>query len=135
MTKPKLSSCGNPIIPKGIGEAPVKAYISAMPGWKKDVGKFLDKAAVETIPGVEKAVKWNTPFYGYEETGWFFAFYCFKKYIKVTFFQGESLKPQPPENSKQKNVRYFHIFEEDELDEKKIKKWIKQASKLPGEKL
>ena len=132
--KPKLLSGGNPQIAKADGDAPVQAYIQAMPGWKRDVGRQLDELVVRTVPEVRKAVRWNTPFYGIEGKGWFVAFHCFNKYIKVTFFNGTSLKPQPPVESKQKGVRYFHIHENDALDEQCLARWINQASQLPGEK-
>jgi len=130
-----LLSGGNPQIAKGDGDAPVQAYLSAMPGWKRAVGKRLDALIVAAVPKVRKAVKWNTPFYGLEGNGWFTAFHCFDKYIKVTFFRGTSLKPQPPGASKQKEVRYLDVHQEPGLDEAQFKAWIKQASKLPGEKL
>ncbi|MCA8917436.1 MAG: DUF1801 domain-containing protein [Planctomycetes bacterium] len=132
--KPKLLSGGNPQITKAYGDAPVKAYIAAMPGWKHEVGKRLDALIEQTVPGVYKAVKWNTPFYGFEGEGWFVAFHCFNKYIKVTFFRGTSLRPIPPGTSKQKEVRYLDICE-DELDETQFTAWVKQASELPGERL
>ena len=133
--KPKLLSGGNPQIPKGDGDAPVQAYIAAMPGWKQDVGRRLHALIVRTVPGVRKAVKWNSPFYGIEDDGWFLAFHCFTNYIKVTFFRGTSLTPAPPEESKHKEVRYFHIHENEELDEARMADWVKQASELPGEKM
>jgi len=131
--KPRLLSGGNPQIAKAYGDAPVKAYIDAMPGWKQDVGRKLDSLIVRTVPGVQKAVKWNTPFYGLEGGRWFIAYHCITKYIKVTFFRGTSLKPIPPVESKQKEVRYLHIHEGEEIDEAQLVDWIKQASKLPGE--
>ena len=134
-TPPVLLSGGNPQIAKGHGEAPVRAYIAAMPGWKKAVGKRLDALITETVPGLRKAVKWNTPLYGMQDDFWFASFHCFDRYIKVAFFRGAALKPTPPVESKQKDVRYFHIDEGDELDEKQFVSWIKQASKLPGEKM
>ena len=133
--EPARSACGNPIIGKGEGDAPVKAYIAAMPGWKKSLGQKLDKTICSVIPGIEKQVKWNTPFYGFQDSGWIVAFYCYKKYVQVTFFSGDKLRPQPPVASKQEGVRYLKIFEEDAFDETQFKKWIKQARKLPGEKL
>ena len=135
MTKkdqPKLLSGGNPQIPKGDGDAPVQAYIDAMPGWKQDVGRQLDALIERAVPNVRKAVRWNSPFYGTEGQGWFVSYHCFTKYIKVTFFDGTSLDPVPPVESKDDNVRYFHIHEDDEIDEKLLTKWMKQASKLPG---
>lgn len=133
--KPKLLTSSNPQIPLGFGDAPVRAYINAMPGWKKGVGKKLDELIVKTIPDVYKAVKWNTPFFGYEGQGWFLALYCYTKYVQVSFFQGSALKPIPSGESKQKNVRYFNIFEDDVFDEAQFVSWVKQASKLPGEML
>ena len=132
---PKLLSGGNPQIAKADGDGPVQTYIAAMPGWKQDVGRRLDALIVRTVPGVKKAVRWNTPFYGVEGKGWFLGFHCITKYIKVAFFKGASLRPMPPVESKQKDVRYFHIHENDQLDEERVASWIRQASELPGEKL
>ncbi len=131
----KLLSGGNPQIAKGYGDAPVRAYIAAMPGWKSDVGHRLDAIIERTVPGVCKAVKWNSPFYGIEEGVWFLGLHCITKYVKVAFFRGTSLRPVPPIESKQKEVRYFHIHEGDELDEAQFAAWVKQASQLPGEKM
>lgn len=131
-TKPKLLSGGNPQIPKGEGDAPVQAYIAAMPDWKQDVGRRLDAIIVQTVPQVKKAVKWNTPFYGIEGQGWFIAFHVFTQYVKVTFFKGTSLRPVPPGESKHKEVRYLNIHK-DTLDETQFTDWVKQASQLPGE--
>ena len=135
VTEPVLLSGGNPQIAKGYGDAPVQAYIAAMPGWKRDVGRRLDALIVRTVPGVSKAVKWNTPFYGIEEGVWFLGIHCLTKYIKVAFFRGTSLRPVPPGESKQKEVRYFHIHENDQCDEAQFAAWVKQASQLPGERL
>ncbi len=134
--KPTLLSGGNPQIAKGDGDRPVQAYIAAMPGWKRDVGRHLDALIVRTIRGgVRKAVKWNTPFYGIEDQGgWFLAFHCFTRYVKVTFFRGTSLRPLPPGESKHKEVRYLDIHE-DSLDETQLVDWVKQASRLPGERM
>jgi len=134
--KPVLLSGGNPQIAKGYGEAPVKAYIAAMPGWKRDVGRRLDAIIVRTVPGVRKAVKWNSPFYGVkdENEGWFLSFHCFTKYVKVTFFRGASLRPPPSGTSKYEEVRYLDVYE-DQLDEAQFAAWVKQASKLPGERM
>lgn len=132
--KPTLLAGGNPQIAKADGDAPVQAYIAAMPGWKRDVGRRLDALIVRTVPGVHKAVKWNTPFYGIEDQGWFVAFHCFTKYIKVTFFRGTSLRPVPPGTSKHPEVRYLDIHE-DELDEAQFAAWVRQASRLPGERM
>lgn len=133
--KPKLLSGGNPQIPKGYGDAPVQVYIAGMPGWKRDVGRRLDALIVRTVPNVYKAVKWNSPFYGIEGEGWFLSYHCFTKYVKVAFFRGTSLKPVPPGTSKQPEVRYLDIYEDDEIDEEQFARWVKQASKLPGEKM
>lgn len=133
--EPKLLSGGNPQIAKGDGDAPVQAYIAAMPGWKREAGRRLDALVARTVPGVEKAVKWNTPFYGVEGQGWFLAFHCFTRYIKVTFFRGQSLEPIPPVSSKSGDTRYFHIHEDEPFDEAQLVDWVKQASRLPGEKL
>ena len=133
--KPKLLSGGNPQIPKGEGDAPVQAYIAAMPGWKRDAGRRLDALIVKTVPKVHKAVKWNSPFYGIDGDGWFLSYHCFDRYIKVTFFRGTSLDPVPPEASKTPETRYFHVYEDVDLDEKQFAAWVKQASKLPGEHL
>jgi hypothetical protein len=127
-----LLAGGNPQIAKADGDAPVQAYIAAMPGWKRDVGRQLDALIVRTVPGVHKAVKWNSPFYGIEGKGWFLNVHCFTKYVKVTFFRGAELKPVPPGASKQKDVRFLDIYEDDQLDEKRVASWIRQASKLPG---
>ncbi|MEH2608376.1 DUF1801 domain-containing protein [Bradyrhizobium sp. AZCC 1693] len=134
--KPVLLSGGNPQIAKGDGDAPVQAYISAMPAWKRDVGRHLDALIVRTVPGVRKAVKWNSPFYGAEDQGgWFLSFHCFTKYVKVTFFRGTSLRPLPPGESKHKEVRYVDIREDEQLDEAQLAAWVKQASQLPGERM
>ena len=134
-TEPKLLSGGNPQIAKAEGDAPVQAYIAAMPGWKQDLGRRLDALIVRTVPNVHKAVKWNSPFYGIEGQGWFLSFHCFTKYIKVTFFRGPSLHPVPPGESKHKEVRYLDLHEDDPLDEAQFTDWVKQASELPGERM
>ena len=133
--KPALLSGGNPQIAKAYGDAPVQAYIAAMPGWKRGVGRRLDALIGRTVPGVHKAVKWNSPFYGIEGEGWFLSFHCFTKYIKVAFFRGTSLRPLPPGESKHKDVRYLDIHEDDPLDEARLAAWVKQASLLPGERM
>ena len=133
--KPVLLSGGNPQIAKADGDAPVQAYISAMPGWKSDVGRRLDDLIARTVPEARKAVRWNSPFYGIEGQGWFISYHCFAKYIKVTFFRGASLRPIPPVASKQDDVRYFHIHENDRIDDELVAGWIRQASELPGELL
>ena len=133
--KPVLLSGGNPQIAKGYGDAPVQAYIAAMPGWKRDIGRRLDALIARTVPRVHKAVKWNSPLYGIDGQGWFLIFPCFTNYIKVAFFRGASLRPVPPGESKQKDVRYFHIHEDDHLDEAQLAAWVEQASQLPGERM
>ena len=134
-SKPKLLSGDNPQIAKGYGDAPVKAYIAAIPGWKREVARRVDAIVARTVPGVRKAVKWNSPFYGGEDQSWFLNFHCFSKYVKVAFFRGTSLDPVPPGESKHKEVRYLDIREDDELDEARFAAWVKQASELPGEKM
>ena len=133
--KPALLSGGNPQIAKGDGDAPVQAYIAAMPGWKRDVGRNLDALIVRTVPGVQKAIKWNSPFYGIADEGWFLSFHCFTKYVKVAFFRGTSLRPVPPGESRSKDTRYLNIREGDPLDEAQLTAWVKQASQLPGERM
>jgi hypothetical protein len=133
-TKPVLLSGGNPQIAKAYGDAPVQAYIAAMPGWKSDVGRRLDALVERTVPGIRKAVKWNSPFYGVEDDVWFLSIHVFTNYIKVAFFRGASLRPVPPGKSKHKDVRYLDIHE-GELDEAQFADWVKQASELPGEKM
>jgi hypothetical protein len=130
--KPALLAGGNPQIAMADGDAPVQAYIAAMPGWKRDVGRRLDALIARSSPGVHKAVKWNSPFYGIEGQGWFLNFHCFTKYIKVAFFRGTSLRPPLPGESKHKEVRYLDIHEDDLLDEELLASWIRQASALPG---
>jgi hypothetical protein len=127
-----LLSGGNPQIAKADGDAPVQAYIAAMPGWKRDLGRRLDALIVRCLPKVSKAVKWNSPMYGVEDQGFFLSFHTFTRYVKVTFFRGTSLRPVPPGESKHKEVRYLDIHEDDALDEAQLKKWIKQAAALPG---
>ncbi len=130
--KPTLLAGGNPQIAKADGDAPVQAYIAAMPGWKRDVGRRLDALIVRTVPDVRKAVKWNSPFYGIEGQGWFLSFHCFTKYVKVAFFRGTSLRPAPPGESKHKDVRYLDIHEDDRSTRRSSRRWVKQASELPG---
>jgi hypothetical protein len=132
--RPKLLSGGNPQIPKGYGDAPVQDYIAAMPGWKRQVGERLDAVIGREVPGVAKAVKWNSPFYGVEGQGWFLSLHCFAEYVKVTFFRGTSLAPVPEGASKHPEVRYWDI-REGELDEERLADWVRQAAALPGEKL
>jgi hypothetical protein len=131
----KLLSGGNPQIAKAEGNVPVQAYIAAMPGWKRDVGRHLDTLIERTVPDVRKAVKWNSPFYGVEGRGWFLNFHCFTRYVKVAFFRGRSLRPVPPGESKHGEVRYLDIHEDDQVDEARFADWVKQASLLPGEDL
>ena len=130
---PTLLAGGNPQIAKADGDAPVQAYIAAMPGWKRDVGRCLDALVVSTVPGVRKAVRWNSPFYGVEGRGWFLGVHCLTKYVKVAFFRGTALHPVPPVASKKEGTRYFHIHEGDPLDEQLVAGWIRQASEQPGE--
>jgi hypothetical protein len=133
--EPTLLAGGNPRIAKGDGDGPVQAYIAAMSGWKGEVGRRLDLLIAGTVPGVRKAVKWNSPFYGVEGQGWFLAVHCYTKYVKVAFFRGASLRPLPPGASKKEEVRYLDIRENDLLDEVQFANWVKQASQLPGERL
>jgi hypothetical protein len=138
--KPILLAGGNPQIAKADGDAPVQAYIAAMPGWKRDVGRRLDALIVRTVPGVRKAVKWNSPFYGIEGEGWFLSFHCYSRYVKVAFFRGTSLRPVPPGESRHKDVRYLDIHEDDMFEDGMFDKaqftaWVKQASQLPGERM
>ena len=135
MAEPKLLSGGNPQIPKGDGDAPVQAYIAAMPGWKHEVGRRLDELIVRTVPEVRKAVKWNSPFYGMEGQGWFLSLHCFNKYVKVAFLRGGDLSPLPPGASKTPHTRYLDIREHDQIDEAQFADWIRQASQMPGERL
>ena len=128
----KLLSGGNPQIAKAEGDAPVKAYIAGMPGWKRDVGRRIDALIVRNVPNVRKAVKWNSPFYGIESQGWFLSFHVFTRYVKVTFFRGEKLRPVPPGASKHKDVRYFDIHEDEPIDEAQMATWVRQAAALPG---
>ena len=130
--KPALLAGGNPQIAKADGDAPVQAFIAAMPGWKREVGRRLDALIVRTVPGVKKAVRWNSPFYGIEGQGWFLSYHCFTKHIKVGFFSGASLRPLPPGESKDKYARYLDIREDDQLDESQLATWIRQAAALPG---
>jgi hypothetical protein len=127
-----LLSGGNPQIAKADGDAPVQAYIAAMPGWKSDLGRRLDALIVRTVPNVRKAVKWNSPFYGIEGQGWFLGFHTFTRYVKVTFFRGTSLRPVPPGPSRGKETRYLDIHEGDHLDEAQMETWVRQAAALPG---
>src|SRR5690349_1014521 len=127
--RPKLLAGDNPQIAKGDGDAPVQAYLAAIPGWKQDLGRRIDAVVVRTVPGVKKAVKWNSPFYGVEGQGWFLSFHCFTRYVKVTFFRGASLRPPPPGPSKHPDVRYLDVGE-GALDEAQLARWVKQAAAL-----
>lgn len=133
--KPVLLAGGNPQIAKGDGDEPVQAYIAAMPGWKSNVGRRLDALIVRGVPGVRKAVKWNSPLYGMDGETWFLGIHCFAKYVKVTFFRGASLRPVPPGESKTKYARHVDIREDDVLDEAQFTSWVEQASRLPGERM
>jgi hypothetical protein len=133
--EPRLLSGGNPQIPKGEGDAPVQAYIAAMPGWKSEIGRRIDALVEAAVPGVRKAVKWNSPFYGVPDgEGWFLSFHVFTRYVKVTFFRGTSLDPVPPGRSKHPEVRYVDIYE-GKFDEAQLAEWVRQASRLPGERM
>ena len=129
-----LLSGGNPQIPKGHGDAPVQAYIAALPGWKQELGARLDALIEQAVPGVQKAVKWNSPLYGVEGQGWFLSFHAFTRYMKVAFFRGQSLEPMPPGASKSQDTRYLDIHE-GSLDEAQFVDWVRQASALPGERM
>ena len=129
--KPVLLSGGNPQIPKGDGDAPVQAYIAAMPEWKQDIGRRLDDLIVRTVPGVRKAVRWNSPWYGVEGQGWFASYHVFTGYVKVTFLNGASLRPVPPGSGKDPDSRWVDIHE-GELDEAQMAEWVRQAAALPG---
>lgn len=133
--KPTLLAGGNPQIPKADGEAAVQAYVAAMPSWKGDLGRRLDALVTKTVPGVRKAVRWNTPFYGSEGQGWFLGFHCMQKYVKVAFLHGKSLRPLPPVDSKTADARYLHLHENDRVDEQQVVDWITQSSALPGIRL
>jgi hypothetical protein len=131
---PKLLSGGNPQIPKGDGDGPVRDYIAAMPEWKKGVGQRLDDLITEALPEVRKAVRWNQPFYG-QDDGWFLSFRCYTRYVQLQFLKGTSLDPVPPKVSKHEEVRYLDVHEDDELDEGQLRSWIEQSSRLPGAQL
>lgn len=133
--KTKLLSGGNPQIPKGDGDKPVQAYLDALPGWKQEVGIALHEVIHDVVPHVQKAVRWNTPFYGLDGESWFVAFHCMNKYVKVTFFRGASLTPPPPVSSKQELVRYYHVIEGEDVRAGPFRTWVEQASRLPGEPL
>ncbi len=135
VARPKLLSGGNPQIRKAEGDAPVQAYIQACPGWKREVCRRLDAVIELTLPGVRKAVKWNSPLYGAAGQGWFLSVHCFTEYVKVAFFRGTSLRPLPPGESRQKEVRYLDVHEHEPFDEAQFAAWVKQASQLPGERM
>ena len=131
---PKLLTGGNPQIAKANGDTPVQAYIDAMPGWKRDVGRRLDALIERHVPNVRKAVRWNSPFYGIEGQGWFLSYHCTARYVKIAFLgSGTALKPLPPVASKNEGTRYFHIYEGDDINEELMGNWFRQAAKLPGE--
>lgn len=130
--EPVLLSGGNPQIAKGDGDGPVQAYLNAMPGWKRDVGRRLDALIVRTVPEVRKAVRWNSPFYGVEGQGWFLNMHCITRYVKVAFLNGTELEPMPPEGSKKPGIRYAHVFECEPFDEAQWMSWIEQAASKPG---
>jgi hypothetical protein len=130
--KPRLLSGGNPRIAKADGDAPVQAYIAALSGWKRSVGRRLDALIARTVPGVRKAIKWNSPLYGVEGRGWFLGVHTFTNYIKVAFFRGASLRPVPPGASTSKDTRYLDLRDGDRLDEAQLTAWIRQAAALPG---
>ena len=132
MSEVRLLSGGNPQIPKGDGDGPVQAYIAAMPGWKQEAGRRLDRLVVEVVPGVRKAVRWNSPFYGSETGGWFLSFHCFTRYVKVTFFDGAVLEPPPPRAVEGRAGAVLHVPEDGTIDEEQLREWIRQASALPG---
>lgn len=132
---PELLAGGNPRIAKGEGDGPVQAYIAAMPGWKRGVGERLDRLIERAVPGVRKAVKWNSPFYGVADQGWFLSIHCYARYVKVAFFRGALLDPPPPGASRQAEVRYLDIHETDPFDEARLTDWMIQASRLPGARL
>lgn len=129
---PTLLSGGNPQIPKGDGDGPVQAYIEAMPDWKRDVGRRLDALVVATVPNLQKAVRWNQPFYGVTDNGWFLSFRCYTAYVQVQLLKGTSLDPVPPKPSKHDEVRYLDVREGDELDEALLRSWVEQSARLPG---
>lgn len=129
---PKLLSGGNPQIAKGDGDAPVQAYIAAMPGWKRGLGERIDALVTGAAPGLRKAVRWNSPFYGYQGQGWFLSFHCFTHYVKLTFFDGVSLDPPPPIAGKDPTARFLDLRETDPLDEALLETWVRQAAALPG---
>ena len=131
----KLLSGGNPQIPKGYGDAPVQAYIAAVPGWKQESCRQIDAIVSAAVPNLCKAVKWNSPFYGMEKDCWFLSMHCFERYVKVSFYRGAELDLPPAGTSQYPLVRYHHVHEGEAIDEEQFADWVKQASKLPGEKM
>lgn len=131
-TEPVLLSGGNPQIAKGDGNAPVAAYLNAMPGWKQDVGRKLDDLIRAAVPDVELAVRWNSPLYGIEGNGWFASYRCFTRYVKLTFFRGSLLDPAPSLRAKDEHARFVHIAEGEEVDERQLLDWFRQASLNAG---
>jgi hypothetical protein len=130
---PKLLAGGNPQIAKGDGDGPVQAYIAAVPaGWKRDACAQIDRLVTQAVPGVRKAVRWNSPFHGSQDGGWVLSYHCMTRYVKIAFFDGASLRPPPPVESKSPKVRYLHVSQDEPLDEKRFTAWVKQASRLPG---
>jgi len=129
---PRLLAGGNPQIAMADGDAPVQAYIEAMPGWKRAVGQRIDAILSAAVPGVRKVVKWNSPFYGVDGNGWFLGIHCTTRYVKVTFFRGVALRPQPPVASARPDVRFLHIHEGEPIDEARFRAWVTKASRLPG---
>ncbi|MCA5893131.1 DUF1801 domain-containing protein [Isoptericola sp. NEAU-Y5] len=133
--RPRLLSGGNPQIAAAEGDGPVQDYVAALPGWKREVGRQLDALVERAVPGVHKAVKWNQPFYGHEGDGWFLSFRCYTSYVQVQFLRGTSLDPMPPKPSKHEEVRYLDIHEDEDLQVGQLTSWVKQAARLPGERM
>ncbi|WP_040493235.1 DUF1801 domain-containing protein [Ilumatobacter nonamiensis] len=131
----KLLAGGNPQIPKGDGDAPVQAYLAAMPDWKGEIGRHLDALVAEVVPDARRAVRWNSPFYGVEGNGWFLSLHCFTKYVKVTWLNGAQLDPMPPVTSKDERVRYSNVAAVDDIDDDQFRDWIRQAAEAPGDPL
>ena len=130
--KPVLLSGGTPQIAKGDGDAPVQAYVAALPGWKSGVAKRVDEIVTRTVPGVRKAVKWNSPFYGVDGRGWFLSVHAFTRFLRLAFFRGAALRPVPPGPSKTAHARYYDVHEGEPLDERRLASWLRQAAALPG---